>query len=138
MEGSMKDVSRYRLENARNNLSLAIELLSKDDLRYAMNRSYYAIFHALRAVNCLDGFDSSKHKGVISYFNREHIKTGDFPSEVSKMISSAMEIRQKSDYEDFYVVSREAAKMQIKNAEYIIGLIEGYIGSKFGEDFSIL
>ena len=49
-------------------------------MRYssAVNRAYYAIFHALRAVTALDGFDSGKHSGVIAYFNRDYIKNGIF------------------------------------------------------------
>lgn len=27
------------------------------------------------SVNILDGFDSSKHSGVIAYFNRNYLKT---------------------------------------------------------------
>ena len=56
MEDSIKNLAEYRLENAKKNLALAKELLDKDDFRFAMNRSYYAIFHAIRAVNCLDGY----------------------------------------------------------------------------------
>lgn len=29
----------------------------------------YAVFHAMRAGNILNGYDSSKHSGVIAYFN---------------------------------------------------------------------
>ena len=101
MEGSIKDLALYRLETAKENLEIAKSLLSDDKLKFAMNRSYYSIFHALRAVNALDGFDSSKHKGVISHFNQKYIKTERFPRELSKMIMNAMEIRQKSDYDDF-------------------------------------
>lgn len=36
----------------------------------AINRSYYAIFHGIRAINILDGFDASKHSSVIAHFNQ--------------------------------------------------------------------
>ena len=52
---------------------------------------------------------------------------------ISKMIANVMEIRQKSDYEDFYFVSKETAMVQIKNAEYIVGMAKTYIKSKLGE-----
>ena len=55
---------------------------------HRFNRSYYAIFHAIRSVNALDGFDSSKHSGVISHFNQEYVKTGMFEKNLPK--SSAM------------------------------------------------
>ena len=126
MEGSIKDLAKYRIDTAKENLEISKDLLDDDKLKFAMNRSYYAIFHAIRAVNALDGFDSSKHKGVISYFNQEYIKTGKFPKELSKMIMNAMEIRQKSDYDDFYIISRQDARKQVENADYIIGLVEAY------------
>ncbi len=34
----------------------------------ALNRAYYCAFDAMRAINALDGFDSSKHSGVIAHF----------------------------------------------------------------------
>ena len=64
MEGSIKDLAKYRIDTAKENLEISKDLLDDDKLKFAMNRSYYAIFHAIRAVNALDGFDSSKHKGV--------------------------------------------------------------------------
>ena len=36
----------------------------------AINRSYYAIFHGISAINILDGVDASKHSSVIAYFNQ--------------------------------------------------------------------
>ncbi len=127
MDGSIKDLAKYRLETAKEDLKRAKKAFDEDDYKMALNRSYYAIFHALRAVNSLDGFDSSKHKGVISNFNKLHVKNGEFPKDISKMISMAMDCRQKSDYEDFYVASKNDAKAQVDNAEHIIDLVEDYL-----------
>ena len=130
MEGSLKDLSDYRLERAKEDLVRAKREFEIGDYKLAQNRSYYAVFHAMRAVNALDDYDSRKHSGVISHFNREHVKNGDFPKEVSKMIKGAMEVRQQSDYEDFYVVSREFAEKQLQNVEYIINLIDDFLKTK--------
>ena len=43
-----------------------------------------------------------------------------------------MEVRQQSDYEDFYVVSKEFAEQQIKNVEYVIGLIDDFLNQRMG------
>lgn len=48
------------------------ELMNKDSI----GRSYYAMFSAVRAILALDGVDYSKHAGVISYFQREYVKSG--------------------------------------------------------------
>lgn len=127
MEGSLRDLAQYRLDVAKEDLARAKREFEIADYKLATNRSYYAIFHAIRAVNSLDGFDSSKHSGVIGHFNHEHVKNGDFPKNVSKRIKDSMEIRQKSDYDDFYIVSIEQAKVQIESAEYIIDLVEKYL-----------
>lgn len=57
----------------------------------ALNRAYYSIFHRMRAVNALDGFDSSKHSGVIVHFNQNYVKEGIFPKETSEIIRLASE-----------------------------------------------
>ena len=40
-----------------------------------------------------------------------------------------MEYRQKSDYEDFFIASKEKAQKQIDNAEHIVSLIKEYLHS---------
>ena len=65
MDGSIKDLSAYRLEKAKEDLKTAKDNLSDKHFRAAVNRAYYAIFHALRAVTALDQFDSGKHSGII-------------------------------------------------------------------------
>lgn len=44
----------------------------------SIGRSYYGMFMAVRALLAKDGIDYSKHAGVISYFQKEYIKTGQF------------------------------------------------------------
>lgn len=86
MERSIRELSLYRLERAKEMLSAVRENLEINQLKTSLNRSYYAIFHAMRAVNCQDGFDSSKHSGVIAHFNQYYIKEGKFPKEFSVII----------------------------------------------------
>ena len=99
-------------------------------LRSSINRSYYSIFHAIRAVNALDGFDSSKHSGVISHFNQEYVKTGLFEKEVSKIIRNASELREQADYEDFYEASQEEAVDVFEQATRFISVVEVYLREK--------
>lgn len=73
-----KDYSKYRIERSREDLDAAHLLYKAGNYRVANNRAYYAIFHAMRAVLVFDGFDSSKHSGVIAEFRRRYIKTGIF------------------------------------------------------------
>ena len=58
MEGSIKDLARIRLERAEEMLTAAKKNFEQNELKTALNRSYYAIFHAIRSVNVLDGPES--------------------------------------------------------------------------------
>ena len=95
-----------------------------------LNRAYYAVFYALRAVNALDCFDSSKHSGVIAHFNQNYVKTGIFPKEISKIIKLASEQREQADYLDFFIAFREEAEKQIERAENLVGVVREYLTEK--------
>lgn len=93
----------------------------------SINRSYYSIFHAMRAVTILEGYDSSKHSGIIAFFNQTYIKTGVFDKNISKVIASASKLREKSDYVDFYIASKQESQEQIEKAEDFLKVIEEYL-----------
>ena len=88
MECSIKNLSKYRFESSVEALEDARIMYQAGRYKNALNRAYYSIFHSLRSVNVLDGFDSSKHSGVIAYFNQNYVKMGVFPKEISKFILS--------------------------------------------------
>ena len=131
MEGSMIDLSKYRFDTAVDELDTSKELLKSQKYKASVNRSYYAIFHALRAVTALEDFDSSKHSGIIAFFNKTYVKEGIFDKEISKLIDTAYRLREKADYQDFYVVSKEQAEEQIAKAEKVINTIKPYIEERW-------
>lgn len=90
------------------------------DYKTVANRSYYAVFSAMRAVLALDGFDSKKHSGIIAEFRKNYLKTGLLPKELSPIIDALVEIRQGSDYDDFYVVSKTEVEEQLENAKVLL------------------
>ena len=93
MEGSVIDLSKYRLAQAQEALSDSQKLFDAGSYKASVNRSYYAIFHSLRAVTALDEFDSSKHSGVIAFFNKEYVKTGIFDQHISKILDLSFRLR---------------------------------------------
>ena len=127
MESSMRDLSEYRYNCSVEALEDAKIMYENGRYKNALNRAYYAIFHAIRAVNALHGYDSSKHSGVISYFNQNFVKEEIFAKETSKIIKKAYESRERADYLDFYVASKEEAKEQIERAEKLQDWIRKYL-----------
>lgn len=136
MQPEQMQLSRYRIERAKEDIQTAKVNIENRLYKGAINRSYYAIFHAIRAVNILDGFDASKHSSVIAHFNRFHVHTGDFEKGTYKIIDSAYRIREKCDYSDFFVVSREDAEKQYRNAGEFIECVEKYLAGKCQSGFS--
>lgn len=127
MESRIKELAVYRCERAEEELANAKMIFSNGMYKLALNRAYYAVFHGIRAVNALDAFDSSKHSGIIAHFNQYHVKNGDFPKEVSRIIKNTSEMREHADYDDFFTTSKEEAQDQIANAERFIGYVKVFI-----------
>jgi uncharacterized protein (UPF0332 family) len=119
-----QSLSKYRLNKAKNLLTQSELLLTNHQYDGSINRSYYAIFNAVRAVLALVRVDSRSHQGVMSYFDRYFVKTGIFDKQFSKIVHSAFDTRQDNDYEDFYVPSEAEAQEQYDNATRFIGEIE--------------
>jgi uncharacterized protein (UPF0332 family) len=101
--------------------------LKMNQYRTALNRSYYSIFHAMRAANLMEGFDSSKHSGVIAFFNQNFIKEGKLDKQHSKIVKDASYLREKSDYDDFYIASKDEAEKQCKMAQFFLEAVQSFI-----------
>ena len=124
------DLCKYRLTKAEEYLQDAKSTLAMGMFDTAANRSYYAIFHTIRALLALDGKDFKKHSGVISCFQMEYIKTGLFGKEMSDIAKSAFTLRQESDYEDFYVISQDEVRRQVEEAGLFYNRIKRFIDEK--------
>lgn len=77
---------------------------------------HYVIFHAMRAVLALDGVDMKHHSGIISEFRKRYIKTGVFDASLSGLISELSDVREGSDYNDFFIVSKADTAEQVQSA----------------------
>lgn len=121
------DLCKYRIEKAYECLKSAVLLKDAGDFMSSANRSYYSIFHAMRAIMALDGEDRKKHSGVVSYFLENYIKNGIFEKQYSYIVKNAFQVRQESDYEDFCLISKEEVCEQIENAENFLNAVNSYI-----------
>ena len=122
-----KELAQDRMETAKDDLRAAKILLDAGEYKAANNRAYYAIFHAINAVHAIAGNGYKRHKDAIANFNKEYVKTEIFPREIGRRIAEAEEIRHASDYDDFYIATKEEAKNQIATAECFGKLVEKYI-----------
>lgn len=55
------------------------------------------------------------------------MKEGIFDKSISKLIDTAYRLREKADYQDFIIISKDQAIEQIGKAEKVLGMIEPYL-----------
>ena len=127
MQLDLATLCKYRLERAKEDLRAARVNHDSGLFKASINRSYYAIFHGIRALNILDGFDASKHSSVIAHFNQYFVHTGKFERGIYKIIDGAYRIREKCDYSDFFLASKEDSAEQLAHAETFLQTVEAYI-----------
>lgn len=122
-----KELSRHRVEQAREDLEASKFLYSGKFYKSANNRAYYSIFHSIKAVLALEPIDFKRHKDVTAYFNKNYVNTEIFPKKLGHKIAEATTVREDSDYDDEFIVKREETEEQIRTAEELLKLIEEYV-----------
>lgn len=122
----------YRLGAAKSDIKSAKILLEAGEFRGANNRAYYGIYHAVSVIHALDGNAYKRHKDALANFNKNYIKTEIFPRTLGRKIAEAEEIRHASDYDDFYIATREEAEEQITTAEELVVQVQKYVTDKMG------
>ena len=125
------DLSRFRIQKAKDMIASAYRDMYAEDYASANNRAYYCIFHAMRAVLALDNEDYQKHSAVIARFSQKYIKTEIFPREYGKLITNASLIRNRSDYEDFYLCTLGDTQKLLNDAEIFLLDITDYLDKEY-------
>lgn len=124
---SVIELSQLQLERAKQTLLFIPSHIDIGDCNTAINRSYYAAFYAMKAVEILDGFDSKKHSGVISYFRNQYIRNGIFDKKLSKIIGRLSEIREQSDYNMTAVFDLQTARELYELSKEFVYEIDKYL-----------
>ena len=99
-EEERRQLAAMRMARADDALADAATLVDRGSCCGAINRCYYAMFHAASALAIHDNCDFHKHSAVISWFNREYVNTGRFSPESGKSLRLAFEQRCDADYTD--------------------------------------
>ena len=74
-----------------------------------------------------EGVAFKRHKDTLGYFNKNYISTEVFPKELGRKIVKAEEIRHASDYDAFYIASKDVTVQQIETAERLLKLASEYL-----------
>ena len=123
-----KALIQYRLNQAKDVLVDAHALY---DLKRTpisiVNRAYYSMFYAVLALMISIDKSTTKHQGVLSFFDEYFVKTKIFPKEISKLIHAAFESRQEGDYRESAKIDRETASEILQSADKFFELAKEYL-----------
>lgn len=120
MKPEIKALVICRLEQADESLESAQLLLDHDKFRPAVNRIYYAMFYAILAMLAPTKQQTSRHSWVITLFDRDFVRTGEFEKEFSRWLHEAFDLRQQADYQEMVTVLPEQAKELLEHARLFV------------------
>ena len=123
-----KELARYRMQQAAESLDEARFLLKGGkSARSVVNRAYYAMFYAVLALLVYEAYSSSKHSGVLSYFNRHFIKGEIFDKSLGLALNKAFELRQRVDYRERIELTQEQASQILDQADRFVEAVTAYL-----------
>jgi uncharacterized protein (UPF0332 family) len=118
---------QYRMQQAQETIHESEVLIGASAWRGAINRAYYAMFYAVLALAVIKQVDASKHSGAISFFDREYVKSGIFPKELSRSLHFAFERRQMHDYGEIARADQSESEETLRDAKVFVAAIEDYL-----------
>jgi uncharacterized protein (UPF0332 family) len=123
-----RELALCRLKQAEESLDEAQYLFDgRRSPRSVINRAYYAMFYAVLALFIFEPFSSSKHSGVLSYFNRHFVKTGLFSEDLGRAVNKAFDLRQRGDYREEVVLTHEQVVPFLDWARKFIDSVRVYL-----------
>ena len=63
----------------------------------------------------------------MAYFNKEYVAKEIFPRELGRKLGTLKQLREKSDYDDFYIASKAQAEKQYNTAKYTLEQVSQYL-----------
>ena len=130
MSESKKKATRERMKQAHETLEEAETLFKQDYWRGTINRAYYAMFYAVLALAASKEVVISKHTHAIAFLDKEFIKNGIFPKEISRALHVSFDERQTNDYGEIWDIEYTEAENTLKEARSFVKTVEDYFEEK--------
>jgi len=87
------------------------------------------MFYAVLALAVLKQKITSKHTGVIAFFDKDFVKTGIFSKDLSRSLHMAFELRKNTDYGEILTVNEEEVLQTLDDARLFVETIKKYLNS---------
>ncbi|MDZ4165490.1 MAG: HEPN domain-containing protein [Smithellaceae bacterium] len=87
----------------------------------------YGMFYAVLALLIHEPYASSKHSGVLAYFNKRFVKGGLFSASLGRTLNRAFELRQRGDYREYFEVTKDQVDPLLDEAAQFIAAVRTYL-----------
>lgn len=124
MSYSKKELTEYRILRSDEALIEAKELFVNKHFNTAISRCYYSCFYILLAYMAKENISASTHNGVKTKFNQLLVKEGIISEDLAVFFNQLFNMRQKSDYQDFFSFEELTAEEVIEKTELFIENVE--------------
>ena len=118
---------KYRIEQAHEAIEAAKILIDNNKLKSAVNRIYYGMFYILAALALKHKFVTSKHQGLISWFNKNFLKEKKIDRKYGVILHDAFDNRSDSDYGVMIKFDKDEVLESFADMKDFISTIEDYI-----------
>jgi uncharacterized protein (UPF0332 family)/predicted nucleotidyltransferase len=124
----LRALVRARFDQVTESLADAQTLLAAQGSgRSIVNRSYYAMFYCVLALLQTINRVPRKHRGAISLFDREFVRPGLLPRELSADLHRVFQTRQAEDYIEVAPVGFDEAQCALDAAERFVAAVRDYL-----------
>jgi uncharacterized protein len=128
-----KLLALHRLRQAAESLQEAQYLFTgEQSLRSVVNRIYYGMFYAVLALLIYEPYASSKHSGVLAYFNKRFVKNGLFSNAMGRSLNKAFELRQRSDYREYFELTQDQVEPLLEEGKQFVASVRKYLDEQIG------
>ena len=131
-KGRIKEFSQGKslvpkeLKTAEQDLADAKEGFERGKYKWTTIQSYYAMFHAARALIYVKNYREKSHHCLIIALQHLYIKTGDLPVYFVEALEKGKALREDADYYDDWsrIGAEEMLKLAVKFLDKTKGLIQ--------------
>ena len=127
MKDAKEQSIQLKIEKAKSLLEEIDVLMQHQFYSTAINRIYYACFHATKAILISKDIIPKTHNGVVAMLHKHFVNEGEFDIEQASFFSRLMQERIDDDYSDYVIVSEETVNEFFALAKQYVNYIENLI-----------
>lgn len=90
------------------------------------------MFYAVLSLLIHEPYASSKHSGVLAYFNRRFVKGGLFSESLGRSLNKAFELRQRGDYREYFELTNDQVEPLLAEAASFVSAVRTYLEENVG------